>query len=227
MGTVPHLTHSRAGALSRSSRPAFSGDFIQRAVSEQQWRPPPCQDRIPSCQVAASPSAPKTVQRTCRPAPVRHSPRVCRATTRPLVSRARRRPHPLAVAIGLHGARRHPRHRGVSHRDAAAPASSCTTIAGTFDRATEVGMTTRREPLMPLVESYFNNHLRRVRGASPHTMRAYGHALRLFFLFVAEHLRRPIHALSVDDIVVDHVLAFLDHVERARGTWSTTMSSTE
>lgn len=78
-------------------------------------------------------------------------------------------------------------------------------------------MTTRREPLLPLVESYFNNHLRRVRGASPHTVRAYGHALRLFFLFVAEHLRRPIHALSLDDIVVDHVLAFLDHVERTRG----------
>ncbi len=83
-------------------------------------------------------------------------------------------------------------------------------------------MTTRREPLLPLVESYFNDHLRRVRGASPHTVRTYGHALRLFFLFLAEHLGRPVRALALDDIVVDRVLAFLDHVERNRGNQAAT-----
>ena len=74
-----------------------------------------------------------------------------------------------------------------------------------------------RDPLLKLVESYFNDHLQRVRGASPHTIRAYGHALRLFFLFVASQVRRPVSKLHLDDIVVDRVLAFLTHVEAERG----------
>lgn len=80
----------------------------------------------------------------------------------------------------------------------------------------------RSEALLPLVESYFNDHLRRVRGASPHTVRAYGHALRLFFLFLGAQLRRPISALGLDDIVVDKVLAFLEHIEATRGNRATT-----
>ena len=43
-----------------------------------------------------------------------------------------------------------------------------------------------RDGLLRLVESYFDGHLQRARGASPHTLRAYGHALRLFFLFLAK-----------------------------------------
>jgi site-specific recombinase XerD len=80
----------------------------------------------------------------------------------------------------------------------------------------------RPEPLLALVESYFNDHLRRVRGASAHTIRAYGHALRLFFLFLAAQLRRPISGLELDDIVVERVLAFLDHVEVTRGNQAAT-----
>jgi site-specific recombinase XerD len=79
-----------------------------------------------------------------------------------------------------------------------------------------------RDPLLALVESYFSHHLRRVRGASPHTVRAYGHALRLFFLFLAQQVRRPVSELVLDDIVVAHVLAFLDHVEVQRGNAATT-----
>lgn len=78
------------------------------------------------------------------------------------------------------------------------------------------------DQLLPLVESYFNDHLRRVRGASEHTVRAYGHALRLFFLFLGTRLHRPISGLALEDIVVDHVLAFLDHVEMTRGNQPTT-----
>lgn len=79
-----------------------------------------------------------------------------------------------------------------------------------------------REPLLPFVESYFNDHLRRVRGASPHTLRAYGHALRLFFIFLAARVRRPISTLGLDDIVVDKVLAFLDDIEGTRGNRAAT-----
>jgi len=73
------------------------------------------------------------------------------------------------------------------------------------------------DPLLALVESYINEHLRRVRGASAHTVRAYGHALRLFFLFLARRARRSMSNLQLDDITVESVLAFLDDLESTRG----------
>jgi site-specific recombinase XerD len=73
-----------------------------------------------------------------------------------------------------------------------------------------------RDPLLTLVQSYFEDHLRRVRGASPHTVRAYGHAVRLFFMFLAKLTRRPIADLRLDDIAADAVLAFLDDLETTR-----------
>ena len=73
-----------------------------------------------------------------------------------------------------------------------------------------------KDPLLRLVESYFDDHLRRVRGASRHTLRAYAHALRLFFTFLAGRLRRTIADLKVDDVKADAVLAFLEHVETVR-----------
>jgi len=72
------------------------------------------------------------------------------------------------------------------------------------------------DPLLRLVESYFRDHLQRVRGASRHTVRAYGHALRLFFSFLARRRRCCVAALSLDDIGVEHVLAFLNHLEDER-----------
>ena len=73
-----------------------------------------------------------------------------------------------------------------------------------------------KDPLLRLVESYFDDHLRRVRGASRHTLRAYAQALRLFFIFLGDRSRRPIADLGVDDVKADTVLAFLEHVETVR-----------
>lgn len=83
-------------------------------------------------------------------------------------------------------------------------------------------MRRRTDPLLTLVESYFNQHLRRIRGASVHTVRAYGHALRLFFSFLARRTRRSISALCLDDITIEHVLAFLDDLESTRGNSAAT-----
>lgn len=75
-----------------------------------------------------------------------------------------------------------------------------------------------RDPLLSLVQGYFDQYLTRVRGASRHTTRAYRDGLRLFFLFLAQHTRRSVADLRVDDIQADAVLAFLDHLETARGS---------
>lgn len=83
-------------------------------------------------------------------------------------------------------------------------------------------MTRRRDDLLAHVERFFVVHLRRVRGASQHTVRAYGDALRLFFVFVGEHAHRSVASLSLDDIRADHVMAFLDHAEAARGNSAST-----
>jgi site-specific recombinase XerD len=80
-------------------------------------------------------------------------------------------------------------------------------------------------PVLALVQSYFQGHLRSVRGASDHTVRAYRDALRLFFPFVAERVRRPVTALILDDVRPDAVLAFLDHLEAVRGNSPATRNS--
>ena len=78
---------------------------------------------------------------------------------------------------------------------------------------------TRRgaDDLAALAESFFREHLAHVRGASPHTVRAYRDALRLFLVFVADRLHRGADALRLDDLQVHQVLAFLDHLESKRG----------
>jgi site-specific recombinase XerD len=71
--------------------------------------------------------------------------------------------------------------------------------------------------LLTLVQSYFQEHLRGIRGASDHTVRAYQDGLRLFFLFLAQKTRRSLDALSLDDIRADAVLGFLEQLESRRG----------
>jgi site-specific recombinase XerD len=78
-------------------------------------------------------------------------------------------------------------------------------------------MAHRHQTLAALVESYFIDHLRRVRGASDHTVRAYRDSLRLFLLFLSTERDRPIPRLSLDDISVSTVLGFLDYIEQKRG----------
>lgn len=75
----------------------------------------------------------------------------------------------------------------------------------------------QRDQRLALVQRFFDEHLRRVRGASEHTIRAYRDALTLFFCFLAKESRRSVADLPLDDIRVEAVLAFLTHVESSRG----------
>ncbi len=83
-------------------------------------------------------------------------------------------------------------------------------------------MTREKVGVLRHVESYFMDHLQRARGASTHTIRAYGHAIRLFLLFLAQRVRRPVARLELDDIRVEAVLAFLDHLESSRSNTPST-----
>jgi integrase/recombinase XerD len=73
------------------------------------------------------------------------------------------------------------------------------------------------ESLLSSTQSFFQNYLRQTRGASAHTVRAYRDALKLFFLFLADHERKPIAGLTLDDMRANTVLAFLEHIETRRG----------
>lgn len=67
------------------------------------------------------------------------------------------------------------------------------------------------------MQSFFEDHLRRVVGASEHTVRAYRDTLKLFFQFLADNTRRSIANLQLDDVRAQSVLAFLQHVQSKRG----------
>jgi site-specific recombinase XerD len=80
----------------------------------------------------------------------------------------------------------------------------------------------RADSLLALVQSFFASHLRGTLGASERTVRAYGHGLRIFFLFLADHVGRSVADLRLDDIRAEAVLVFLSHLESARGNAATT-----
>lgn len=77
-------------------------------------------------------------------------------------------------------------------------------------------MKSQPNPLLRLVESFFRDHLTKMRGASPHTVKAYRDALRLFFIFVADRRKRAVADLQLDDLRAEMVSAFLDHLEAER-----------
>lgn len=80
----------------------------------------------------------------------------------------------------------------------------------------------RANSLLFLVESFFRDHLQRMCGASPHTVRAYRDTLRLLFAFVADRKQSDVAALALADLHVDVVMAFLTHLESQRANTAAT-----
>jgi len=83
----------------------------------------------------------------------------------------------------------------------------------------------RRDRLLQQVESFFREHLQRTRGASRHTVFSYRDSLQLFFCYLADANGRDVSKLRLDDITESNVLAFLDHLESARGNSVATRNS--
>ncbi|MHC4137697.1 MAG: site-specific integrase [Planctomycetota bacterium] len=72
------------------------------------------------------------------------------------------------------------------------------------------------------LRGFFADHLPRVRGSSPHTVRSYRDTLALLLRFLAQRTTRPVVELDLEDLDPDTLLAFLDHLERDRGNSATT-----
>ena len=66
------------------------------------------------------------------------------------------------------------------------------------------------------LRAFFADHLPRVRGTSPHTVRSYRDSLVLLLRFVATETQRSVHQLDLDDLGPQPILAFLQHLELDR-----------
>jgi integrase/recombinase XerD len=67
-----------------------------------------------------------------------------------------------------------------------------------------------------LVQEFFLDRLIRQRNSSPQTVAAYRDCFRLLFEFAREHRNKPTDRFVLADLDAPLVLAFLDHLEKAR-----------
>jgi len=72
------------------------------------------------------------------------------------------------------------------------------------------------------LRDFFADHLPRCRGMSPHTVRSYRDTFALLLRFVAAHHRRAAADLELAHIGPTEVIAFLQHLEDARGNTAAT-----
>jgi site-specific recombinase XerD len=72
------------------------------------------------------------------------------------------------------------------------------------------------------LRGFFADHLPRVRGVSPHTVRSYRDSLALLLRFVASRSMRPVAALDMDNLGPTEVIDFLHHLETTRANCSAT-----
>ena len=71
--------------------------------------------------------------------------------------------------------------------------------------------------LAPQLAAFLREHLPRDQRASPHTCDAYAYSFQLLVPFAAGRLRTRPSRIEVEQLDVQLILAFLDHIERDRG----------
>jgi integrase/recombinase XerD len=71
--------------------------------------------------------------------------------------------------------------------------------------------------LAPTMQAFFTERLIGQRQASPHTIAAYRDTFRLLLAFAHQRTGVEPHALDIEDLDVETVTAFLDHLEQERG----------
>jgi len=67
------------------------------------------------------------------------------------------------------------------------------------------------------MQSFFSHYLPVQRGLSINTIAAYRDAIKLLLRYVADHLKKSVDVLDIEDITEVVVLGFLDHVQQQRG----------
>ena len=70
--------------------------------------------------------------------------------------------------------------------------------------------------LAPTLQAFFTDRLIRERDASPQTIAAYRDTWRLLLVFTARHTGREPARLDLDDLNVELITGFLDHLEHVR-----------
>ena len=66
------------------------------------------------------------------------------------------------------------------------------------------------------VHLFFEKYLPQIKGVSPHSIKAYRDAFKLFLPFAADYHGIKIGSLSLNHLTPELVLAFLDHLESER-----------
>ncbi|MBW1784399.1 MAG: tyrosine-type recombinase/integrase [Deltaproteobacteria bacterium] len=70
--------------------------------------------------------------------------------------------------------------------------------------------------LATLLHEFFDRYLPYIKGTSPHTIKGYRDAFKLFLPFAANHYRIKVASLTLDHLSPELILAFLDDLERDR-----------
>ena len=83
-------------------------------------------------------------------------------------------------------------------------------------------MTSSHDLFSNLVTSFFTRHLAAELDASEHTIASYRDAFCLLLQYVVQSTRRPVTALTVDDLDPDRILDFLVYLEQDRNNSATT-----
>jgi integrase/recombinase XerD len=75
---------------------------------------------------------------------------------------------------------------------------------------------TSGQPLGPLIQSFFVDHLVTVKGLRPTSVRSYRDTIRLLLSFVARNKKSRITKLTVEDLTFERVVGFLRYLEDER-----------
>ena len=79
--------------------------------------------------------------------------------------------------------------------------------------------------LAPILQGFFTDRLSRQRQASPHTIAAYRDSIRLLLAYAANATGKQPVDLDVTDLDAALIVAFLTHLETARGNSVTTRNA--
>jgi hypothetical protein len=72
------------------------------------------------------------------------------------------------------------------------------------------------QPLGPLIQSFFVDHLVTVKGLRPTSVRSYRDTIKLLLSFVARDNKSRITKLTVEDLTFERVVGFLRYLEDER-----------